>query len=97
MADMKFVNDTADSVAKAAYAKKAALGVTNPGAVAKLQMDEAEGDNPVPPPAAATAPMINGAAPAASIPGVKFTKGFSPAEKAAQKQALMNKLKELGE
>lgn len=89
MADLRYVNDTADAVAKAAYAKKAAMGVTNPKAVAAMQMSEAEGDNAVKPPAAVTG------TPAMSTEGVKFTKGFTPGEKVAQRAALLQKLKDL--
>lgn len=67
-------------VADEAYARKFSQGIQNPKAALAARMAAAE--NPTP--AAA-------AAPAAS--GMKFTKGFSPEERAAQAKALALKLK----
>lgn len=87
MPDLKPLDDikTYRSVADEAYARKAAKGVTNPRAVTAARMDEAENGSPVP------VPPPN--SPASVIPGVKFTKGFTPDEKAAQAKALALKLK----
>lgn len=66
-------------VADAAYARDA---IRNPKAVLAGQEAEAEGSA-----------KDLAAAPATAIPGVKFTKGFTPAERAVQAKALAAKLK----
>lgn len=93
MPDLAPLDDikTYRSVADEAYARKAAKGVTNPKAVAAMREAEANGTDvsqvPVPP----------ANSPASAIPGVKFTKGFTPEERAAQQKALALKLKQRGD
>jgi hypothetical protein len=77
------LNDPAmyKKLADDAYAKRGAPKVT------RERMAVAEGENITPPPIS----------PAAAIPGVKFTKGFSPEERALQQSALLKKLKASGD
>lgn len=84
MPDIKAIDDisTYRAMADKAYAKKATNAVVNPKRVIAQREEEAESGAPEIPPAA-------------QIPGVTFTKGFTPAEKAAQKTALLKKLQEL--
>jgi len=72
-------------VADDAYGRKFSTGVQNPVAAAAKRMEQGEAE-------AGVNTLPNGAAPAAAIPGVKFTKGFTPAERAAQQAALQRKL-----
>lgn len=79
--------------------KKIALAAANRGvpAVTLKRMADAEEEAGVTPPAKAENPLFPASAPAAGIPGVTFTKGFSPAERNAQKAALIRKLRERGD
>ena len=88
MATLSPLDDTKTyrTVADAAYARKTANGVRNPKAVLTDQEEEAMGPD--------GKPAAQAAAVAASSP-IKFTKGFSPAEKAAQRKALIEKIKSL--
>lgn len=81
-------------VADEAYGRKFSTGVQNPVAATAKRMEQAEAESAtgaiLADPAKNSLP--NGSAPAAAIPGVKFTKGFTPAERAAQQAALQRKL-----
>ncbi len=79
--DIKTYRDVAD----AAYAKKFSQGVHSPVQATKARVDSAE--------SAAVTPTDLAKSPAAVIPGVKFTKGFSPAERALQAKSLEAKLR----
>lgn len=75
---------TYQNYSDAAYAKRMAQGVQNPKAVLEARMQDAESNQVAPPQNS----------PASAIPGVKFTRGFTSEERAAQKRALAKKLAE---
>ena len=75
---------TYQNYSDAAYAKRMAQGVQNPKAVLAARESEAENTQAAPPQNS----------PASAIPGVKFTRGFTSEERAAQKRALAKKLAE---
>jgi hypothetical protein len=78
-------------VADESYGRKFSTGIQSPVEATAKRMGDAENA------AMGQANLPNGAPPAAAIPGVKFTKGFTPAERATQAAALQKKLAERGD
>lgn len=79
-------------VADESYGRKFSTGIQSPVEATAKRMGDAENAAQM-----GQANLPNGAPPAAAIPGVKFTKGFTPTERATQAAALQKKLAERGD